>query len=138
MCIRDRENSTEFNIKMNAHDDADLDLFLFRDSNGDGSFSSGEEIARSWSGSSAESIRITDPEDGYYSVAVHGYSVPSGTVQFWIDIEVVGGDDLVITDQLSLTPVEIDSIWPNGSDTLAGQVPASALQVNLELSLIHI
>ena len=126
------ENSTEFNIKMNAHDDADLDLFLFRDSNGDGSFSSGEEIARSWSGSSAESIRITDPEDGYYSVAVHGYSVPSGTVQFWIDIEVVGGDDLVITDQFSLSPVEIDSIWPNGSDTLAGQVPVSALQVNLE------
>ena len=125
------QNSTELNIKMNAHEDSDLDLFLFRDSNGDGTFSSGEEIARSWSGSSAETIRIVDPEDGNYSVAVHGYSVPSGTVQFWIDIEVVGGDELVITDQLALTKGEIDAIWPNGSDTLAGQVPASALQVNL-------
>ena len=125
------QNSTELNIKMNAHDDADLDLFLFRDSNGDGTFSSGEEVTRSWSGSSAETIRIVDPDDGYYSVAVHGYSVPSGTVQFWIDIEVVGGDELVITDQLTLTKGEIDAIWPNGSDTLAGQVPASALQVNL-------
>ena len=125
------QNSTELNIRMNAHDDADLDLFLFRDSNGDGEFSSGEEVARSWSGSSAETIRIVDPDDGLYSVAVHGYSVPSGTVQFWIDIEVVGGDELVITDQLSLTQGEIDAIWPNGSETLAGQVPASALQVNL-------
>ena len=125
------QNSTELNIRMNAHDDADLDLFLFRDSNGDGAFSSGEEVTRSWSGSSAETIRIVDPDDGLYSVAVHGYSVPSGTVQFWIDIEVVGGDELVITDQLSLTQGEIDAIWPNGSETLAGQVPASALQVNL-------
>jgi len=125
------QNSTELNIRMNAHDDADLDLFLFRDSNEDGEFSSGEEVARSWSGSSAETIRIVDPDDGLYSVAVHGYSVPSGTVQFWIDIEVVGGDELVITDQLSLTQGEIDAIWPNGSETLAGQVPASALQVNL-------
>ena len=125
------QNSTELNIKMNAHEDADLDLFLFRDSNEDGTFSSGEEVTRSWSGSSAETIRIIDPDDGYYSVAVHGYSVPSGTVQFWIDIEVVGGDELVITDQLALTAGEIDAIWPNGSDTLAGQVPASALQVNL-------
>ena len=125
------QNSTELNIKMNAHGDADLDLFLFRDSNGDGTFSSGEEVTRSWSGSSAETIRIVDPDDGNYSVAVHGYSVPSGTVQFWIDIEVVGGDELVITDQLSLTGGEIDAIWPNGSDTLAGQTPSSALQVNL-------
>tara|TARA_B100001750_G_scaffold135131_1_gene107487 strand:+ start:1854 stop:7919 length:6066 start_codon:yes stop_codon:yes gene_type:complete len=125
------QNSTELNIRMNAHDDADLDLFLFRDSNEDGAFSSGEEVTRSWSGSSAETIRIVDPDDGLYSVAVHGYSVPSGTVQFWIDIEVVGGDELVITDQLSLTQGEIDAIWPNGSETLAGQVPASALQVNL-------
>ena len=52
------QNSTELNIEMNAHDDADLDLFLFRDSNGDGSFSSGEEIARSWSSSSAEELSL--------------------------------------------------------------------------------
>ena len=69
------QNSTELNIRMNAHDDADLDLFLFRDSNEDGAFSSGEEVTRSWSGSSAETIRIVDPDDGLYSVAVHGYRV---------------------------------------------------------------
>ena len=125
------ENSTEIDIRMNSHDDADLDLFLFRDSNGDGTFSSNEEITRSWSSSSSESVRITDPEDGYYAVAVHGYSVPSGTVQFWIDIEVIGGDELAITDNITLTAGEIASQWPNGSEALAGQIPASAFQVNL-------
>tara|TARA_B100000029_G_scaffold516560_1_gene630908 strand:- start:1076 stop:5068 length:3993 start_codon:yes stop_codon:yes gene_type:complete len=125
------QNSTEIDIRMNSHDDADLDLFLFRDSNGDGIFSSNEEISRSWSPSSSESIRITDPEDGHYSVAVHGYSVPSGTVQFWIDIEVIGGDQLTITDNFTMTQGEIASLWPNGSEALAGQIPASAFQVNL-------
>ena len=125
------ENSTEIDIKMNAHDDADLDLYLFRDANGDGSFSSNEEVGRSWSGSSSESITITSPEDGLYAVAVHGWSVPSGTVQFWIDIDVIGGDQLTITDNFNMTPGEIAALWPNGSETLAGQVPASAFQVNL-------
>ena len=124
-------NSTEIDIRMNSHDDADLDLYLFRDSNGDGTFSSNEEVTRSWSASSSESIRITSPEDGYYAVAVHGWSVPSGTVQFWIDIEVIGGDQLTITDNFTMTPGEISSLWPNGSDALAGQVPSSAFQVNL-------
>ena len=125
------ENSTEIDIRMNSNDDADLDLFLFRDSDGDGTFSSGEEIARSTSSSSSESIRITDPEDGFYSVAVQGYSVPSGSVQFWIDVEVVGGDQLFITDNFTLSDSEISAIWPNGSQTLAGQVPSAAFQVNL-------
>ena len=125
------QNSTEIDIRMNSHDDADLDLYLFRDSNGDGTFSSNEEVTRSWSASSSESIRITSPEDGYYAVAVHGWSVPSGTVQFWIDIEVIGGDQLTITDNFTMTPGEISSLWPNGSDALAGQVPSSAFQVNL-------
>ena len=64
-------------------------------------------------------------------MAVHGYSVPSGTVQFWIDIEVIGGDELAITDNFTLTAGEIASQWPNGSEALAGQIPASAFQVNL-------
>jgi subtilisin family serine protease len=126
------QNASEISIEMNAHGDADLDLFLFRDSNEDGEFSSGEEVSRSWSASSSESIDIINPEDGQYAVAVHGYSVPSGTVQFWIDVDVVGGDDLRITDQMGLSDSEIASIWPTGSETLAGEIPHSAIQVNLE------
>ena len=63
-------------------------------------------------------------------MAVHGYSV-SGEVQFWIDIGMIGGDKLNITDQIELIDSEINSIWPNGSETLAGNVPVSAHQINL-------
>ena len=121
---------SELSITMDAYDSADLDLFLFYDDNEDGIFTSGEEISRSWSGSSSESIQLSDVENGQYAAAVHGYSV-SGDVQFWIDIDMVGGDELVITEQIELTSIEIDSIWPNGSQTLAGEVPSSAHQINL-------
>tara|TARA_B110000263_G_scaffold94800_1_gene82922 strand:- start:2340 stop:8489 length:6150 start_codon:yes stop_codon:yes gene_type:complete len=121
---------SELSISMDAYDSADLDLFLFRDDNEDGIFSSSEEVSRSWTGSSSENIQLTDVENGLYAVAVHGYSV-SGEVQFWIDISMIGGEKLVITDQINLSNLEINSIWPNGSQTLAGNVPASAHQINL-------
>ena len=121
---------SELSISMDAYDSADLDLFLFRDDNEDGIFSSSEEVSRSWTGSSSENIQLTDVENGLYAVAVHGYSV-SGEVQFWIDISMIGGEKLVITDQINLSNLEINSIWPNGSQTLAGNVPASAYQINL-------
>lgn len=128
------QNSTELDIRMNSFEAADLDLFLFHDSDGDGSFSSGEEVARSTSSSSSESVLITDPEDGEYAVAVQGYDVPGGSVQFWIDIDVVGGDELSITENFSLSESEISALWPNGSEALAGQVPAAAFQVNFSYS----
>ena len=121
---------SELSISMDAYDSADLDLFLFRDDNEDGIFSSSEEVSRSWTGSSSENIQLTDVENGLYAVAVHGYSV-SGEVQFWIDISMIGGEKLIITDQINLSDLEINSIWPNGSQTLAGNVPASAHQINL-------
>ncbi|MDE0954149.1 MAG: hypothetical protein OR994_05695, partial [Candidatus Poseidoniales archaeon] len=124
------DDVSELSISMDAYDSADLDLFLFYDDNEDGVFSSSEEVSRSWSGSSSESVHLTDVENGLYAAAVHGYSV-SGEVQFWIDIDMVGGGDLVITDQIQLTNLEIDSIWPNGSQTLAGNIPSSAHQINL-------
>ena len=124
------DDVSELSISMDAYDSADLDLFLFYDDNEDGIFSSSEEVSRSWSGSSSESVHLTDVENGLYAVAVHGYSV-SGEVQFWIDIDIVGGGDLVITEQIQLTNLEIDSIWPNGSQTLAGNIPSSAHQINL-------
>ena len=124
------DDVSELSISMDAYDSADLDLFLFYDENEDGIFSSGEEVARSWTGSSAENIQFNDVENGLYAVAVHGYSV-SGEVQFWIDISMTGGEKLVITDQIDLSDLEINSIWPNGSQTLAGNIPSSAHQINL-------
>jgi len=125
------ENATELSITMDAYEEADLDLYLFRDDNENGEFESGEELARSWSSTSAESIEIDSPEDGNYSVAVHGWSV-SDTVQFWIDVEIIAGTSLTVINATLFNQTEILSHWPNGSDTLAGAIPVDALELQLE------
>ena len=113
---------------MDAYEEADLDLYLFRDDNENGEFESGEELARSWSSTSAESIEIDSPEDGNYSVAVHGWSV-SESVQFWIDVEIIAGTALTVLNATALNQSEIISQWPNGSEALAGAIPLDALQL---------
>ena len=125
------ENATELSITMDAYEEADLDLYLFRDDNENGEFESGEELSRSWSSTSAESIEIDSPEDGNYSVAVHGWSV-SESVQFWIDVEIIAGTALTVMNATSLNQSEIISQWPNGSEALAGAIPLDALQLELE------
>ena len=125
------ENATELSITMDAYEEADLDLYLFRDDDENGEFESGEELARSWSSTSAESIEIDSPEDGNYSVAVHGWSV-SDTVQFWIDVEIIAGTSLTVINATLFNQTEILSHWPNGSDTLAGAIPVDALELQLE------
>ena len=57
-------------------DDSDIDLYLFRDQNGDGDFSSDEEIAKSISSDSSEKIERSTYTDGMYGIAVLGYDVP--------------------------------------------------------------
>ena len=47
------EEASELTVSMDSYDSVDLDLFLFRDEDGDGIFSSGEEVTRSWSGTSS-------------------------------------------------------------------------------------
>lgn len=113
-------------------DDSDIDLYLFRDDDGNGDFSSGEEIAKSTSSDSSEKVELSDLPDGLYGIAVLGYDVPGGTMNFQITIEEFGGDDLRVTNQFSLTKLEIDSIWPNGSTALASEDPRAAVQVSLD------
>ena len=128
-------NSESISIEIDAeghHADSDIDLYLFRDSNGDGEFSSGEEIKKSISGDSSEKVEVSNPEDGFYGVAVHGYDVPGDSINFWISIDEVGGSELRVTNQMPLSENEISSIWPNGSVSLAGENPSAAIQVSLE------
>ena len=107
-------------------------MYLFRDQNGDGDFSSDEEIAKSISSDSSEKIEQSELSDGLYGIAVLGYDVPGGTMNFQITIQEFGGDDLRITNQISLSKSEINSIWPDGSMALANEDPAAAVQVSLE------
>ena len=70
------------------------------------SFESNEEVSRSWSNTSSESIEVDAPEDGNYSIAVHGWSV-SESVQFWIDVEIIAGTALTVTNATSLNQSQI-------------------------------
>jgi len=128
-------NVSEISINMDSYGDSDLDLYMFRDSDEDGDFSSGEEVARSWSGSSSESITMTNPEDGNYSIAVLGWSVPGESVQFWLNAEIVGGEQLRVLNQTLLTPDNISNIWPNGANELGGAIPTSVLQVDIDFDI---
>ena len=125
------QNATELSITMDAYEEADLDLYLFRDNDEDGIFESNEEVSRSWSATSSESIEVDGPEDGNYSIAVHGWSV-SKSVQFWIDVEIIAGTALTVTNATSLNQSQIISQWPNGSEALAGAIPTDALELELE------
>ena len=125
------ESASEMSIRMDSYEDVDLDLFLFRDDDGDGFFSSGEEVSRSWGGTSAESISLTNPGDGLYGVAVHGWSISGESAGFWIDIEMVAGNSLNVTGFNQLNDSEISTLWPSGSEDLAGEMPSGALELNL-------
>lgn len=128
-------NVEEIAINMDSYGDSDLDLYLFRDSDEDGNFSSNEEVARSWSSSSSESISVMNPEDGNYSIAVLGWSVPGETVQFWLNGEIVGGEQFRILNNTLLTSDSISEIWPNGADELGGDIPNSVLKVDIGFDL---
>ena len=128
-------NASEISINMNAYGDSDLDLYLFRDSNNDGNFSSNEEVARSWSSSSSESISIVDPEEGNYSIAVLGWSVPGDSVQFWLKGEIIGGNQLRILNNSLLSDEFIAQLWPEGAEELGGQIPNSVLQVDVDFDI---
>lgn len=75
----------------------DLDLFLVYDANGDGQFTNGEIIASSASGSGAEFISVSQPEDGDYEVWVQGWSVTDTTTTQQLRVDVVQGTDLSVT-----------------------------------------
>ena len=127
------EGASELSISMDSYDSSDLDLFLFRDDDGDGSFSSEEEVTRSWGGTSSESISQANPQDGLYGVAVHGWSVEGDSSRFWIDIEMVAGSSLGVPSYHSLNESSIASTWPSGSQSLGGMIPKGALELNLSL-----
>jgi hypothetical protein len=74
----------------------DNDLFVLRDANGDGQFTSNEIVASSTSGSSHEAVTLVKPADGAYQIWVHGFSV-AGTPTGALKIDAIQGDDLTVT-----------------------------------------
>ena len=74
----------------------DLDLYLLRDANGDGSFTTDEVVGSSAGDTGDESITVSNPQDGAYQVWVHGFAV-SGTPTFPLTIDPVQGRDMTVT-----------------------------------------
>lgn len=100
---------------------------LFRDANGDGIFSSSEQVASSAGGTADEQIRIKLPRDGRYRLVVSNFSQAAGTIQ--VVQSVIQGRDVVVTD-LPTGPVaagttvnfkvRIDRVTGSGSGTFQG------------------
>jgi hypothetical protein len=69
---------------------SDIDLFVYDpDDNLVGSSTTPTDV---------ESVSILFPEDGTYTIAVHGWSVPAGTDTFQLTINAVQGFDVWVTD----------------------------------------
>jgi hypothetical protein len=79
-----------------ALDSDDLDLFVVRDQNGDGTFANSEIVASSATGTSNESVELVGPADGNYQVWVQGWAV-SGTPSFELTIDAIQGNDLTVS-----------------------------------------
>lgn len=112
-------DSTHLRITMDESDlvgaapDTDIDLFLFRD---------GELVAESTAGGTAEQIDLPFPEDGNYTLWVHGWLAPNTTdytFHLW-DIPEATGGSLVIdsapASAVNATVGTIEFSW-SGLDT---------------------
>jgi subtilisin family serine protease len=110
----------------------DLDLALYRDSNGNGVINWGSEqysVSGNWN--SDEELTVTNPQDGTWWAVVHGFDVPGGNASFWLRSTIVAGEDLVVDDVTQLNSSEIAQRYPNGSQALGGATPASAFDLNI-------
>ncbi len=127
------ENAQEFKVEIDSNMFGDdLDLAVYRDSNENGIIDWGsEQEASSGSGSSRESIFIENPADGNWFIVVQGYDVPTGNTTFWMDVEILKGEDLVVEDVLQLNNSQIMQSYPNGSSRLGGMIPEDVITLNL-------
>ena len=110
----------------------DLDLYLYRDKNGNGVLDWGnEQVGSSGNFNCDESITYTGGQSGTYWAVVHGYDLRASNTTFWLSWAEIGGNDLGISDFISLNTSEIQNLYPNGSNALAGAIPQTVLELNL-------
>lgn len=67
----------------------DLDLFLFRDKNGDGKPQGNEQVAASNGPSSFEKILVNDPEESGWLIVCHGCTCPEPETRFDIKLNLM-------------------------------------------------
>ncbi|NOK61620.1 MAG: hypothetical protein GFH27_549313n28 [Chloroflexi bacterium AL-W] len=74
----------------NLSTNADLDLFVFD--------ADGNVVSSSTTSSGEESVSLAFPDDGTYTVAVLGWSVPTDSIQFDLTINALQGNELVVSN----------------------------------------
>jgi hypothetical protein len=96
----DLQNASKLLVMVDGPDDADLDLFVLRDANGDGVFAyPGEQVASATGPTADERILIAGPANGRYAVWVHGWAVAPGGSAYRLTIDAPAGNDITaLTD----------------------------------------
>lgn len=74
----------------------DIDLYIIRDANNDGTFDPSEIVGSSAGGTGVESVTLVNPLDGNYQAWVHGFAV-AGSPTFPLTIAPIQGSDMTVT-----------------------------------------
>jgi hypothetical protein len=119
---------------------SDIDLYVYDPS--------GALVGSSTTATDVENVTVVFPEDGMYTVAVHGWSVPSGSDTFELTINAVQGSDVSVSNLPPSIPAggsaTVDVNWDTtgfASGTYDGLIlmgPAEApglLQVPVEITV---
>ncbi|MEE2812176.1 MAG: S8 family serine peptidase [Candidatus Thermoplasmatota archaeon] len=110
----------------------DVDLYLYRDKNGNGILDWGNEREEaSQNFNCDEKISFLGGQSGMYWAVVHGYDLKASNTSFWLRWLEIGGDQLSPTGWNGLNESEIHAGWGNGSLALGGSIPTSVTEVNL-------
>lgn len=80
----------------NSANGSDIDLYVYGP---DGSL-----VGVSGGSTDEEFVSLLFPEDGDYTIQVHGYSVPSGTDTFELSVNAVQGNDITVSNLPSFIP----------------------------------
>ena len=80
----------------NSNNGSDIDLYLYDPND--------SLIASSTTPTDEERVEISFPEDGVYTIAVHGWSVSTGLDTFDLTVNAVQGYDLTVTDLPEMIP----------------------------------
>ncbi|VAW32979.1 hypothetical protein MNBD_CHLOROFLEXI01-1171, partial [hydrothermal vent metagenome] len=119
---------------------SDIDLFVYDPS--------GALVGSSTTSTDVENVTLLFPDDGTYTIAVHGWSVPSGADRFELTINAVQGSDVVVSNLPASIPAggsaTIDVAWDTSgfaSGSYSGLIlmgPAEApglLQIPVEVTV---
>lgn len=126
-----------FKVEIDSHTPLDdLDLYLYRDINGNGAIDwSSERVGLSGNGNSDEIITLQNSQAGTYWIVVHGYDVPSITTNFWLKTTSIGGNGITVDSWQELNQSQIQAVCPSGCASLGGAMPKVAWQVNHTMEL---